>query len=179
MKKMILIIGLIISPLPLIAAPPEVITKLMNKEVSLFSFGMYRLNRSLENFTPDGWHSEASFDWDRGAINIYSVAFIDNCIDYHECTTKIKDQILKFDKYFCYRLPENKTSRCDRDRLAEFFTPIGYSISNFHNGQSSRDAARDLSRRVEYEFGISATAAGKGYSCTQKYSSRDVYCRER
>jgi hypothetical protein len=177
MKKWVLIISLLVAPLLSYGGPPEIVTKLMKQEVSLFSFGMYLLDNTIKRWAPDEWFGSASFDYDTGTITIRAFALKDSCKSENECLNKIKEKLVDVDNILCYREPDNKTARCDIDHLAQYFTPIGYSIANFHNGRTSEAASLEVSRHVELQFSLFRTGLGN-FSCTRKHLSKDVFCRK-
>ena len=156
------------------AEPTGLINKLMKTELSIFSYGLDKLDSYVEKQGDSGWFKGAHYDWDKNEIIITYTSFDKSiCNTENSCFEKLKKFDSSYYKWLCISTDDNGS--CDIvDVVANQFNPRGFVIKNFYNGKNSEDAAKDIKNIVVIKGKI---LKDKGYYvCTRKDTSSKMLC---
>ncbi|MGI9489332.1 MAG: hypothetical protein ACR2RF_26280 [Geminicoccaceae bacterium] len=134
MKFGLITICLLMLGSPLSADPGPVGTYLMNKEVSLFSFGLFQLDNNLNDLSEEhAANFSATYDWDANRIllNAYShgatLPTTENC--------RLLVEAIRTNGWVSTFTGEPWLSY---SRYANFFAPIGFENANAPDDWASR-----------------------------------------
>jgi hypothetical protein len=136
---------------PAIAEPTPSVNALMNEKLSLFEFGMYKMEKSLDNFTPrlkkewnfDGFNT-VGYNWKKNQIEILWFGF--NFRPQNACggvsVEKCRDITSKI-----WQLARDSicpTSKCDKtSHMAGWFSHRGFE-RKLQGGRTDNEIAEDL-----------------------------------
>lgn len=161
----------ICSSMSVLAEPSPTVYKLINKPVSLFSFGLIRAAEQIEDdFAKNaGYRSLVTYDWDRNRIDIKLYKDVEDASRENviiECRTAI--EALREWSY----IREGKVWLGDNSRLSYFFTSYGYTNSDLEGATQEIDKIINLSLMVIYGGdrvgSCTAPLLGTGYSIDEK-----------
>lgn len=160
---------------PSFADPSGLLRKMMETQISMFSYGIDKLNAEVKSHVNnDGWFGSVSYDWDSNQIYINYSNYTDKiCASESECFDVIKKIDASKFKYWC--LSRNDDGKCDiLDVATDSFTPRGYAIRNFYDGKSSEVAITDVRNFIIIKGLVYKNK--KKYTCTRKYISQNMMC---
>ena len=160
---------------PLFAEPSGLLMKMMQTEISMFSYGMDKLNAEVKSsINKNGWFGSARYDWDANQIQINYRSFNGKlCSNEKTCFDLIKMIDEENLKYWC--ISKNDDGMCDLiDTASDAFSPNGFSIRNFYDGKSSDVAITDVKNYVAIKGQIYKDK--KTYTCIRKYTSQKMMC---
>lgn len=179
MKKAALLLSLALLGGSVSAEPGPLVRKLMKTEVTLLSFGLYRLNVHLDGlkFEGDGVIISGKYDWDANRIKVI-LTVLDCGKTRQECEKVLKGAIEVAKSSLCIPhnpLPNQKVCGFN-DTFHDFFTPEGYLIKDFHNGKNSEDAIEEISAIVEYEASGGFGMEGGPTVCRNRQLETNIFC---
>lgn len=160
------------------AEPVGLINKLITSEVSMLSFGLYRLTNELRYL-----HSKdderpivsARFDYETSTIHISTLYSFAKCESNKSCEEYARLQLERLSRRVCIKIRREDTG-CQFDMIADSFSPDGYEIKSFHQGQSSTEALKNLRSHTELKVSVVGKKANS-IDCKMQAVARDVYCR--
>lgn len=157
-KHILLTISLILGATVSSAEPSSGISILMDRPMSLFDWGMYRMGKSLKEVDASAF---VLYDWDSNKIMVVSSEGIsDSVSSMEEAKTNCNKRFTKWDRQFSVSAGKDMFSYC---RICNMFAHTGYSFSK-HD-----EAIKDLKERVYYQAKVGGwNASVKGYICTRK-----------
>ncbi len=141
--KLLLAITLYLVSFQLYAEPTPTVSALMNQRVSMFTFGMYRLQEymkeTLEGVNPQTRRKtvdSVGYDWDRNKIEIkrYDVSEAGQCsgVSESECKEKCRKYLKEVAIVLCIHCT-------NFDMVQTLFEQIGYSEKGSRNSVKVRE----------------------------------------
>ena len=158
MKHILLTIFLILGATAVSAEPSSGISILMDRPMSLFDWGMYRMGKSLKEVDASAF---VLYDWDSNKIMVVSDEGIPDLVSsMEEAKTNCNERFAKWDSHLAIRHGKDMWSYCE---VCSMFAHTGYSFSK-HD-----EAIKDLKERIYYQAKVGGWSASvKGYICTRK-----------
>lgn len=182
--RLLLAITLYLFSFQLYAEPTPTVSALMNQRVSMFTFGMYRLQEyvkeTLQDVNPQTrevtFASGVFYDWDRNKIEVKRIDLskAGQCSGRSE--TECKEKCRQYLKEVSFFLCTGSDCRYS-DKVSEVFAQIGYS----ERAESTPAKLRDL---VHLEVQLARTDWGKDGKrtrlvCEQPLTSDSISYRDK
>jgi hypothetical protein len=156
------------------ADPSGLILKLMNTEVTMFSYGMDKLQSFVASNMKKNWIGGANYDWSSNQINIYMNKFGSECKNEADCLGEVKKYIADTSEFWCWT-KEGSNQKCDlMDLVTDNFSTNGFLIKDFYEKKSSEEAVKDIKNFININAVL--YKQGKKYSCTKKHIEKNIYC---
>lgn len=159
------------------AEPSGLVNKLMNTQVSLFSYGLEKLKDDVRGrIKKEGWYSSVQYNWDanRITINITSFNSENFCSNDITCLNLVKTTMQDLTRFWCLT-SKNSSESCDTlDLVTGKFQITGYEEKSFYANKNSGAAIKDIKNIVD----ITGTLYGekKNYVCTKRYVEKEFLC---
>lgn len=157
------------------ADPSGLVLKLMKTEVSMFTYGMDKLDSFAKKETKNKWYASASYDWNANQINVTFSKLGDiPCRGEAECFSEIKKHMEEVAAYWCIT-KDGSSIKCGLlDLVTDNFTTNGFLIKNFYDNKSSEDAIPEIKNFVNIRGKMYKDS--KIYSCWRRYTEKTIFC---
>ena len=157
------------------ADPSGLILKLMNTQVTMFSYGMDKLDIFVKGQVPKNWSGWADYNWDSNQINITMRKFGNSqCINEIDCLAEVKKELSEVTEIWCITNEESNIKCGEFDLITPHFNSNGFATRNFYDGKNSSDATKEIKNFVNIKATLTKNKIN--YNCTKKLIEKNIYC---
>ena len=175
MKFASLVVACLLGPGAAVAEPTSLVSRFMSEPLSLFDFGMFRIDRIAHEAAKEmgATTGGARYDFKLNRIEIY-VAYLSSaaaklCVGSTDCEEPCRKQLKKLGERFYFKFPDGKFL----DLMSPVFTHRDYSKDNFYRGMTDQKAAEELVLITTVEATV-YPPEGKDFSCSRALSGEAV-----